>query len=147
MKKEKVILLETALDHLTGEELGAAMQALSEAEEILDVLYLPGTGKKNRPAGLLQALCLPEAELAACKAIFQHTHTLGLRRQEIERYVLERRPCSVELAGERVRAKSHKLDGREYVRPEADDVIRLARENRIGLPGIRFSLYNIIDKF
>ena len=38
------------------EELGTALEMLAAADGVLDVLWLPGTGKKNRPAGSAGAL-------------------------------------------------------------------------------------------
>ena len=47
--------------------------------EVLDVLWLPGVGKKNRPCGLLRVLCLPPQQECVTRAVLRHTHTLGLR--------------------------------------------------------------------
>ena len=138
MRKEIIILLETAVDHLSGEELGNAITLLNDMPETLDAIYIPAIGKKNRPTGLMQILCRPESEKTVARAVFRHTHTLGLRRQEIERYILERRPATAEIAGEAVPAKIHLVEGREYIRPEADAVSKLADRLGIGAPGLRF---------
>lgn len=137
MRYEKITLLETSIDHLTGEELGLALEALSLAPEILDVLYLPGIGKKNRPAGLLQVICLPESEIAARDAIFRHTHTLGIRRSEPGRYVLPRKQTTVNIEGRELAAKEHLLEGKAYARPEADALKSLAASLGVGAPALR----------
>lgn len=144
MRLEKIILLETALDHLTGEELGAAIAELEKSPAILDVLLLQGIGKKNRPAGLLQVLCLPADEDAARDAIFMHTHTLGIRRLPMERYIVDRRPCQVKAGDILLDAKAHTLDGQEFARPESDAVNSAAKGKGLGAPGIRFINYEII---
>lgn len=138
MRKETIILLETTLDHLTGEELGAALTALNDSPQILDAVLLTGTGKKGRPAGLLQVSCLPASEPEAVELTFRHTHTLGLRRKELERYVLERSPAQMTIAGATIQAKAHRLAGRSYVRPEADAIRGLAQKLGEGAPGLRF---------
>ncbi|MBD5553650.1 MAG: DUF111 family protein [Desulfovibrio sp.] len=138
MRRETVILLETMLDHLTGEELGAALAALNDSPHILDAALLTGTGKKGRPAGLLQVICLPASEPEAVELTFRHTHTLGLRRQELERYVLERSPAQIAIAGATIAAKAHRLAGRSYARPEADAIRDLAAKLGEGAPGLRF---------
>lgn len=145
MEIEKIVLLEATLDHLTGEELGQAIEVLSGMNEILDVIFLHGTGKKNRPSGLIQVLCRPEHEPAACQAVFRHTHTLGLRRQILERYVLERRKCTVKIDGMEIPAKAHMIAGTEYLRPEADAIKSLAYKNGAGTPALRFCLYKKSD--
>lgn len=138
MNIEKIVLLETALDHLTGEELGQALEALNEMPEVLDALFLTGIGKKNRPSGLLQVMCLPANEIAARDAVFQHTHALGLRRQEMERYVLPRSATTVHIGCAEVPAKAHVLENETYIRPEADALKKLAAKLGTGTPAIRF---------
>lgn len=64
--EEDVMQLECHLDHLTGEELGTALEQLAAAADVLDVLWLPGTGKKNRPAGLLPG-ALPSCRYGKCR--------------------------------------------------------------------------------
>ncbi|MDR1856584.1 MAG: LarC family nickel insertion protein [Desulfovibrio sp.] len=138
--REIVVQIETHLDHLTGEELGMALEALAEAPGALDVLWLPGTGKKNRPAGLLRVLCLPRHVEEVSGLVFRHTHTLGLRRQFLERRVLPREAAQVDCGGRIVPAKAYAVEGRRHARPEADAVQERARELGVGAPGLRISL-------
>lgn len=135
---EKIVCLETNLDHLSGEELGQALSVLNEMPQVLDALYLPGTGKKNRPAGLLLALCRPEDEEETVLAIFRHTHTLGVRRQITERWVLARQKGTARVFGLEAPAKTYRIEGTEYARPEADAVGHAAREKGVGAPAARF---------
>lgn len=138
MDTEKIILLETNLDHLSGEELGHALESLNGMPEILDAIYLPGIGKKNRPCGLLRVICRPEVEITACDAIFRHTHALGIRRQLIERYMLPRASATLKIENEEVLAKIHELQGETYIRPEADALKGLANKLGVGTPALRF---------
>lgn len=135
----KIILLETVLDHLTGEEVGHALEKLNSMDTVLDAVYLPGIGKKNRPCGLLQVMCRPGNEAAARDAMFRHTHALGLRRLEMERYELERHASKMELAGHEAAAKIHILEGEEYERPEADAASAIADKLHTGSPALRFA--------
>lgn len=139
MDTEKVILLETVLDHLTGEELGTALEKLNAMPETLDAIFLTGIGKKNRPSGLLQVLCRPENEAVARDAVFRHTHALGLRRAEMERYVLPRHHIQMKIGGHALDAKVHEIENRLYARPEADAISALADEFNIGVPALRFT--------
>lgn len=138
MKIEKIVQFETCLDHLAGEELGQALEALNAMKEVLDAIYLGGVGKKNRPAGLLQVLCAPEDDATVRDAIFRHTHALGLRRQIIERYILPRFAATVDIENEKIAAKAHELENRIYIRPEADELAKLAKKKGVGTPGLRF---------
>lgn len=135
--RELVSQLETHLDHLTGEELGQALTALADMPEVLDVLWLPGMGKKSRPSGLLRVLCLTDHEGVTEQAVLRHTHTLGIRLQRLERLVSPRSAATAHVAGRDMPAKRYKIEGRSYVRPEADAVGRAAQEDGLGAPALR----------
>ena len=126
--REMVCLLETHVDHLSGEELGVALQELSALPKVLDVLWLPGIGKKNRPAGALRVLCLPIHAEAVERDFFAHTHSLGIRCQHMERTILPRGACTVDTAAGPLRAKRYAVDGRGYVRVECDALRTAAEE-------------------
>ncbi len=140
--REPVMQLETHVDHLNGEDLGLALTELMAMPEVLDVLWLPGVGKKNRPAGLLRVLCFPEYQDSVVGAMLRHTHTLGLRMQILERLVLPRTAAHMSLAGENLAAKRYTVEGHEYVRPEADSLAETARRLGVGVPALRNTLYS-----
>lgn len=142
MELQDIILFETALDHLTGEELGYILNILNDLPEVLDAILLQGMGKKNRPCYLLQVLCHPQHEVTVRDAIFHHTHTLGLRRSFLQRYILDRHATTVTVKNESIRGKAHLLDKRAYVRPEADELAKLAEKYDIGMPGLRFESWD-----
>lgn len=138
---DNVTLLETHIDHLSGEDLGNALTALGACTPApLDLLWLPGITKKNRPGGCLRVLCRQEDAEALTGALFRHTHSLGIRRQTVERIVLPREatmlpgPCGM------LRAKSYRIEGREYVRPEQDALAETAEKLGLGVPGARLSV-------
>lgn len=142
MQLEKIIVLETTADHITGEEAGDALERLNSMPEVLDAVYIPALGKKNRPCGIMQVLCRPEHEEAAVRALFRHTHALGIRRQDMDRYILPRHEGIASVHGRDLRAKIHELENRSYARPEADELSRLSRETGLGMPALRFELNN-----
>lgn len=135
--QEPVLQIETHIDHLSGEDLGAALSALSGMGEVLDVLWLPGVGKKNRPAGLLRVLCLPAQQEGVTRAVLRYTHTLGLRLQVLNRLVVPRKPAQAHIAGEALAAKAYEVDGIFYLRPEADALEGAARRLGVGVPALR----------
>lgn len=127
--RETVTMLESHIDHLSGEELGVSIQELAALPEVLDVLWLPGIGKKNRPAGSLRVLCMPCHVAVVERAVFAHTHSLGVRCQHMERAILPREACTVDTAAGALRAKRYSVDGADYVRVECD-ALRAAAEER-----------------
>ncbi len=135
---ESVTLLETHIDHLSGEDLGSALTALGACDPApLDVLWLPGLTKKNRPGGCLRLLCRPEHAHALTDALFRHTHSLGIRRQTVERVTLPREARELPGPAGPLRAKAYRLEDREYARPEQDAVEECAKKLGIGAPGVR----------
>lgn len=144
---EELLQLECHLDHLTGEELGAAITALAGMEQVLDVLWLAGTTKKNRPGGLLRVLCFPVQGPEVCAALVRHTHSLGVRWQQLERVVLPRKGIQINLpvpaskvgesASAKLPAKTYTIEGCEYLRPECDAVAAAAAQVGVGLPALR----------
>ena len=127
LASETVWVLESNMDHLSGEELGGVFEELFRAGA-LDVLYLPGIMKKNRPGGMLQAVCAPDSVERVEKAFFKQTLTLGLRKKEMERAVLPKRPSRMQTLWGEVEAKSFSPDGEEIQRPEYEALKELAEK-------------------
>ena len=89
-KPETAVKLECNLDDMTGEDIGYAMEQLF-AEGALDV-YTQAIGmKKNRPGVLLTVICSTAEEDRLAEVMMKHTTTLGIRRQDLTRYVLNRK--------------------------------------------------------
>ena len=78
------------MDDCTGEQLGYCLELLFQAG-CRDAFFTPIYMKKNRPAYLLQVLCDAQQEQAMTQLIFKNTTTIGLRRQEMDRVVMERK--------------------------------------------------------
>jgi uncharacterized protein (TIGR00299 family) protein len=87
---DNVIELETNLDDLSPEMIGAAMERLL-ALGALDVTLTPIQMKKNRPGVTLAVLCDPALEALMVDTILTETSAFGVRRTEKRRYKLERR--------------------------------------------------------
>ncbi len=138
-KTEDVYVLESHVDHLAGEDLGGFFEVAFEAGA-LDVLYMPGIMKKNRPGGLLTVLCRPEDLAPVQAAFFKHTLTLGIRRNRVERVVLERRETEIDTPFGKVRAKEFELDGKTHRSLEYDSLAELACGTGRSVPELRMLL-------
>ncbi|MBQ8306560.1 MAG: nickel pincer cofactor biosynthesis protein LarC [Blautia sp.] len=130
-EETRVTRLETNIDDCTGEELGYVMELLFAAGA-RDVFYTPIYMKKNRPACLLSVICMEKDREKLEKIIFRETTTIGIRRNSMERTVLERRILRVETPWGMARVKACTLDGMEKYYPEFDSVKELADAG--GLP-------------
>ncbi|MDD3338376.1 MAG: DUF111 family protein [Lachnospiraceae bacterium] len=87
--EERICQLECNIDDATGEMLGLAMERLFQAGA-RDVRFVPVFMKKNRPAYELKVICTQDCVTQMEEVIFQNTTTIGIRRQSMERSVLER---------------------------------------------------------
>lgn len=138
-KRETVTKLECNLDDMTGEEIGFAIEQLFEAGA-KDVYTQPVGMKKSRPAVLLSVICMPGDADRLAEVVMKHTTTLGIRRQDMSRYVLERRTETVTTAFGDIRIKRAAGMGVERSKPEYDDVAALARKHGVSLETIRKGL-------
>ncbi|MBC7104378.1 MAG: nickel pincer cofactor biosynthesis protein LarC [Firmicutes bacterium] len=125
---ERVVKLETNLDQLSPEMVGHVCGVLRK-EGALDVWTTSVYMKKNRPGMILSLLCRPEQEAALVEALFRHAGTLGMRREELWRWVAQREVVTVDVRGRAVAVKCGWWQGRlVHVAPEYEDVAMLARE-------------------
>lgn len=91
---DTVIELETNLDDISAELLGAAVEHLTAAGA-LDVTLAPLQMKKNRPGVRLSILCHAADESRLVELVLTETSAFGLRRSQKRRYKLDRRFAQV----------------------------------------------------
>lgn len=134
-EKDEIAELCCNLDDMTGEAVGYAAEKLLEGGA-LDVFTTPVGMKKNRPAVLLSCLCRPCDKEKMTELIFKHTSTIGVREYLCKRYILKRREVTVNTNYGEVRAKESSGYGTVKVKPEYDELARLADENGVSLADI-----------
>ena len=93
---DRIMVLEANIDDMTGEIAGYVMERLLE-EGALDVFYTPVFMKKNRPAIKLSVLSRNESVKALEKRILAETTTIGIRKYEAQRVVMNRTIKTVQL--------------------------------------------------
>ncbi len=86
---EEIVVLETSLDDLTGEEVGYAAERILE-EGAKDVSVIPAMGKKGRPGFILKVIAESSKSEALSDLIMRETGTLGVRVTPTPRYVARR---------------------------------------------------------
>jgi len=133
LERERLVVVETNLDDMTGEMAGYAMERLLAAG-VRDVWVVPAQMKKNRPAIVLSVLCDHEKLPTVLQILLRETTTLGVRVQEVERLCLPREIWEVTTPYGTVKVKVAKL-GDEIVNiaPEYEDCRRLALEQGVPL--------------
>lgn len=132
LQRDKVVVLETNVDDVDGELLAYARDLLIE-RGALDVLTIPATGKRGRPAFLVQVLTEPGRAVELANLLMVELGTLGVRFSTVERVKLKREVREIEYQGEKVRVKLAYGGEGKLVRakPEYVDLERLAK--RLGL--------------
>lgn len=140
---DSVWQIETNLDDLPGELIARAVEELWKLNP-LDVWTTAVNMKKQRPGVVVSALCREDQIKAVESALFTHTTTLGVRKWKVNRTVLPRESCQIQLEnGQTVTGKSVILpDGSQRIIPEYEDVCRLAKE--LGVPVL--DLYRLAQK-
>ena len=138
-RREAVTRLECNLDDMTGEDIAFAMERLFEAGA-RDVFTQPIGMKKSRPGVLLSVICLPQDADALAEVMMKHTSTLGIRRQDMSRYILAREEETVSTPYGGVRVKRACGMGADRKKPEDDDIAALAKKHNVPLSVIRESL-------
>ena len=135
-KTEEITRLECNLDDMTGEEIGFAMDQLFKAGA-RDV-YTQAIGmKKSRPGVMLSVICLPEDADRLAAVLMKHTSTLGIRRQDMRRYVLDRTIETAETPYGPVRMKTARGMGVTRSKAEYDDLAALAEQHQVSIDTIR----------
>ena len=135
-ERETITRLECNLDDMTGEDIAFAMEQLFAAGA-RDVYTQPIGMKKSRPGILLSVICLAQDADKLAEVMMKHTTTLGIRRQDMSRYVLDRKQETVSTEYGPVRVKRASGMGVDRVKPEYEDIAALAKEHNVPLAVIR----------
>lgn len=95
--EDRIDILETHLDDVSGEILGHLFERLPEMGA-KDVSISPLTMKKGRPGHLLRVLAAPGQTRSLALEIMRQTGTLGIRiLPSVQRFIAQRSFCSVSL--------------------------------------------------
>ena len=126
-----VWLVETNTDDCTGEIIGFVCEKLM-ANKALDVWTSPIYMKKNRPGVMLSILC-EDGQLENIEEILLSSGiTLGLRKIQMQRNILERRFTTKQTPCGEVKIKEGYYKGvKVFSKPEFDCLSELAKKNGV----------------
>lgn len=129
--KDIIWKLETDMDDCGGEMMGHVMNLLM-ANGAREVHYTPIYTKKNRPAYTLTVICKESEREKLENLIFSETTTIGIRRVEMERTVLQREIQKKDTPVGTAIVKACTLpDGNIRYYPEYENVAELAERNQL----------------
>lgn len=141
-RHDKIDVIETNIDHLTGEEIGYLFDTLLESGA-RDVSVTPIIMKKNRQGSLLKVISRPENREKLIDKIFKETGSLGIRiNPNLHRGVAKRE----------FESKTFNINGDEYEvtfkiayvngeliskRPEYEDLKRISKKSGLSLREVK----------
>lgn len=141
-ESDEIDVIETNIDHLTGEEIGYLFDVMMEAGAS-DVSVTPIIMKKNRPGNLLKVISKKEKREIILNAIFKETGSLGIRiaphiHRGIAKREFEVETFNINGKDYDVTFKTGYING-EIIsrRPEYEDLKRIAKESGLALREIR----------
>ena len=101
--------------------------------------------KKGRPGVLLSILVPPDLRGALEREIFRGTTTIGIRSRSVSRSKLKRTEETIETVVGPVRVKVIHRETGEEIRPEAEEIIRFARNRELSFSEAERILRDAID--
>jgi pyridinium-3,5-bisthiocarboxylic acid mononucleotide nickel chelatase len=130
---ERIVELQTNMDDLSPEILGAVQDRLFQAGA-LDVFFTPIQMKKSRPATMLSVLCDPSAFETIQEIIFAETSTFGIRYREMNRKTLDREWVEVKTSAGQIQVKIGRHAGKILqVAPEFESCHAAAQQSSLPL--------------
>lgn len=132
---DTVLELSCNLDDVTPEVIGHTVQRLLAAGA-LDVWTSAIQMKKQRPGTLLAFLCSPHQQSELAGLVMAETGTLGLRVQQQQRLLQQRRIVERQTSWGMVRYKVADCS----LKPEFDDCCRIAAEQGLSLKQVQQQL-------
>ncbi len=138
-KRDEVIVLESNIDDCTGEALAYTMEKLLEIGA-KDVYFTPIYMKKNRPATMLSVLCSKNKVEDLEDIIFSNLSTIGIRKYQCERTMLEREQKKLETSLGSCLFKVCKHKEKAYAYPEYESVKKICTEKNLDFDTVFYQL-------
>ncbi len=128
---DRIYVLETNLDDVTGEVIGYTIDRVMKAGA-KDISVVPMTTKKNRPGYILKVITSRENVERLSMLLMEETGTLGVRMYPCQRHILARESIAVSMKIDGIDVQVNVKIARDtsgnivQMKPEFEDVKRLA---------------------
>jgi len=142
---EKIAIIETDVDDVSGEIIGHLMKRL-ESEKILDVQIIPAWTKKSRPSNIIKILCSLDHKFEIINILLDELGTLGVRFTTFDRICVERiyENIDIEIDGKNYPIKYKisfikTLDQKHLVniKPEYDDLNKISELSGLSMKKVQ----------
>ena len=142
---ETLLHQQAQIDDASAEDL-AFLQEQLRAAGALEVFSQAVQMKKGRPGTLITVLALPELAEPLRQVWWQQGSSLGVREQLLQRWALPRQLLDLQTPWGPVRLKrSQRPDGSWISKPEAEDLMELARIHQLPLAELRQRVLALLD--
>ena len=142
---EPLLQQQAQIDDATAEDL-AFLQEQLRAAGALEVFSQPLQMKKGRQGTLITVLAPPELAEPLRQVWWQQGSSLGVREQLLQRWALPRQQLQLQTPWGPVRLKrSQRPDGSWLSKPEAEDLMDLARRHQLPLAELRRRVLALLD--
>lgn len=131
-QKEKIVTIESDMDHISGEIMGNTAQLLIE-NGALDVSWTPVFMKKGRPGYRITVMSKVEEYENLIDLIMINTRTLGVRIQKVDRVISRREKFIDYILDEPVDSKKCSYKGHSFEKPEYEALVSISRKKNIPL--------------
>ncbi len=130
-RSDRVAIIETNVDDVTGEILSQATERLL-AEGAFDCTLLPFVGKKGRPGFTVRVVCSKRITQKLAQILVLETGTMGVKIFDTERWIVNRRVVQIPFNFASFRGKiSLKVletpAGIFRIKPEAEQMREISR--------------------
>lgn len=140
-----IVELSCNIDDMTGEDIGYALEVLRK-EGAKDVYATAISMKRSRPGTMISVLCDPADTEKMVKLLFKHTTTLGIRKSELTRYVLDRKTKSIDTDLGKADIKISTGYGITRIKPEYEHIRQIAEKNDMSIADVRSRIGKYIDE-
>ncbi len=128
-KENKMVVIQTNIDDMTGEYLGQEFQTSLMEQGVSDFYYEQVVMKKGRPGIVLNVFCSEERFEDVSDFILENTTTIGLRYFRVSKKKLERSFSEIAVEDGQVQIKKTRTpSGKTKYKPESSDVFKVAKQ-------------------
>lgn len=149
LNTESVKVLETNVDDVPGEVLGALVEKLIRTGA-KDVSIYPGIAKKNRPTNLVSVMCDDASLKEITDILIGETGTLGVRIRNTERLTVPRvtGQITINTSGKKfdVRYKTSSFGGKTRIKVEHDDLLVMSDSLKMPLRDAEYMVRKEIER-
>jgi hypothetical protein len=125
LQSDQVSHLCFEVDDQSPEDFAVGLEHIRAVEGVLSVTCLQAIGKNGRPSMRVEVLCRPQARAQVAESCFRETTTIGLRHQEMARWLLPRRALNSNVDGVKLSVKLAQRPGGATAKTEMRDLAEL----------------------